>query len=748
VNTNLFLTDGSNYTCPCQGVSRAEPIIDIIQELHVQTIGASVEWGNSQGGIFNVITRQGGDRLTAQTSYYSQLAGLTSQPMQLNIKDTTLYTGYERVKYHDVTAGVGGPAWPGRLWFYGAFQYLRDYDAQPGTDPASPRTYEQNKVFGKLNWRLTPTLQLMQSFHQERWVNPPPPTVATPFETTPRLHASVPNMTFASLTHTLSDRMLWEFRLSRFMLRQDGDPQNDDRTTPPHTDVNGIASVNVGQMTTLHLDRITVKGVLHRYEPDLWGLNHQFRVGAAYERGMHRLSQTIPGGVRYHDSNGDEFQAIYKAPAISGGIFHAPALFASDTLRVGQRVTVDAGLRYDYSRAINPDLPVVDAEGRETDVMLPGKGTRYTHNVFSPRLGANIRLDGDGRTVVRASFGVFYQGVLTGELDPISQGATTQTTMFYDPATGGYTRLGQVVDPSRNILPLDPETRSPRTNEFSISLDRDVTSLIRASISYVRKRGHDFIGWIDQGGQYADETRTLVDGTVVPVKVLTNLPEDRRFLLTNPDTQFLHYDGLVIAAEKRLSSRWQAIGSYTYSRAYGMQSTSNGAPDEPQFSTIARAGFLTFGQDPNDLTNATGRLPNDRPHVFRANGSIRLPWYDVLVAMNAQHYTGRPWAAAGIVKNLTRGQGDRRILLEPRGTRRLPSQSIVDLRVAKTLPAGRAGTVELIFDVLNLLNDAAVEALVSDVVATDVEVTPTFGQPRVLMNPRRAMLGVRLNFGR
>ena len=46
VNENAFLIDGTNFTCPCQGVSRAEPIVDVIQELHVQSMGASVEFGN------------------------------------------------------------------------------------------------------------------------------------------------------------------------------------------------------------------------------------------------------------------------------------------------------------------------------------------------------------------------------------------------------------------------------------------------------------------------------------------------------------------------------------------------------------------------------------------------------------------------------------------------------------------------------------------------------------------------------
>ena len=59
-----------------------------------------------------------------------------------------------------------------RVWFFTGYQHLRDYDSQPGTDPSLPRTYEQDKVFAKLTWRLAPGLQLVQSYHNEFWVNP------------------------------------------------------------------------------------------------------------------------------------------------------------------------------------------------------------------------------------------------------------------------------------------------------------------------------------------------------------------------------------------------------------------------------------------------------------------------------------------------------------------------------------------------------------------------------------------------
>jgi hypothetical protein len=49
----------------------------------------------------------------------------------------------------------------------------------------------------------------------------------------------------------------------------------------------------------------------------------------------------------------------------------------------------------------------------------------------------------------------------------------------------------------------------------------------------------------------------------------------------------------------------------------------------------------------------------------------------------------------------------------------------------------------LLVDVLNVLNDTAEEGA-----ATDNLFSPNFGQPTALSDPRRAMLGVRLNLGR
>ena len=194
-----------------------------------------------------------------------------------------------------------------------------------------------------------------------------------------------------------------------------------------------------------------------------------------------------------------------------------------------------------------------------------------------------------------------------------------------------------------------------------------------------------------------------------------------------------------MAVEKRRSHGWQAFGSYTFSRASGLQASSGTTAAGAQASTVALP-TVPFGRDPNDLTNARGRLPNDRPHMFRVMGSVDVPRTGFVIAANLQYFSGKPWAATA---QIALPQGDQRILLEPRGSRRLSSQSLLDVRVSRTIAVGGVGRIELLVDVLNALNDTAEEGL-----ATDNLFSPNFGQPTAFMDPRRAMVGVRLNLGR
>ena len=747
-NENQYLIDGTNMTCPCNGVARSEPGVDFIQEVQVQSVGASAEYGNVQGAVVNVITRQGSERFAYDASYYGQPHGLTSQPVRLKYDSGRRESGYERARYRDFTSNLGGPAVPQRLWFFGGYQYLRDYDSQPGTDPQFPRTYEQNKAFAKLTWRLAPNWQLNQSLHEEFWVSPDQPRFDRPVETTTRSTAHVPTMTFGDLTHTVSPRTVWEVRAGRFTYSLNGPPTTGDTSTASHLDsVTGILSGAPQSFSGLFLSRTVVKGTINHYRPGVWGADHALKTGAQIERGEHHTYLVIPTGVRYSDKNGPS-TATYADPSNTGGVFVTIGLFASDQITIGERLTLNAGVRFDRSRAISQELPRVDLNGHATDVIVPGLGTLFTWNIVSPRAGVTMKLDATGRTMLRASYGRFAQGVLTGEIGAFHPGAATTITKAWEPAVGDYTRVTQVVD--RNNLVLNHDVRAPRTDEYGIGVDREVRPRLQAAVAYVRKSGAHFIGWEDVGGIYDQQVRGLADGGTIDVYNRRNGAADQRFLLTNPAGYSMTYNGLVTALEKRRAHGWQAFGSYTYSRAIGLQPGSGGGASAAQVSTIAPPpgpSGLSFGRDPNDLTNARGILPNDRPHILRAMSSVDLPRTGITVAANFQYFSGKPWAATASVA-LSQNPSQR-ILIEPRGARRLSSQELLDLRVSRAITIAPGRRIELLFDVLNALNDAAEESIISDTRVTEtVKSNPTFGQPNAFVDPRRVMLGLRINLGK
>ena len=325
-NENQFLIDGTNFTCPCNGVARSEPGVDFIQEVQVQSVGASAEFGNMQGAVINVVTRQGSERFLYDASYYGQTAGLTSQPVQLAVS---------RPRPAD-RAGTSAPGTATSRRTSAARSFAIGCGSSRDTSicatttvsraptRAFPRTYEQDKIFAKLTWRLAPGWQLVQSFHDEFWVNPELPTLVKPFEATLRRHASVPAMTFGHLTHTLSANTVWDVRVGRFVYHREDDPSTGNRTTPSRFDrVTGVFSGAPQTFGGLTLIRTTAKATLSHYRPGLLGADHQWKIGGQFERGEHHVtidhSDRRAGSSTTTDSR---FRPSRALPRTTGGVVH------------------------------------------------------------------------------------------------------------------------------------------------------------------------------------------------------------------------------------------------------------------------------------------------------------------------------------------------------------------------------------------------------------------------------------------
>jgi Carboxypeptidase regulatory-like domain/TonB dependent receptor-like, beta-barrel/TonB-dependent Receptor Plug Domain len=737
INESTYLLDGTDITSPRYGNVRPRPGLDVVEEVEIQAVGASAEYGNLQGGVVNVVTRQGGDQFRFDASYYGQWSALTSRPVLELCDCPSVESGFGRDLYRDFSVYAGGPLARERAWFFGGFNLQWDFQSQPGTDPRFPLENRVHGVFGKVNWELAPRLRLMSSVQYNRWSVPDRAATAfLPFETTATRSGDSFAGTLSELTYVADANTLGEIRASTASFTSGLTPNNGSKTLAAHLDIaTGVYSGGALYFGDTVERKTDIRAKLSHYATDFLAADHDFKFGAQFIVAKSEGYYAYPGAVHYLDYFGQPFRARYRDVYSYGGAFDTLGLFAQDTVRIGDRLTLDLGARFDTSKASNPDVPRYDASGRETGDTIPGRGDLYRWSVVSPRAGLNLKLTEDARTVFRLFYGRFHPGILTTELQAVSPGFGPITVASYDSVLRSYSTVAAVIDPLQNVQ-VDPDTSSPHTNQFSVGLERGIGSDWAVGASYVRRTGGDFTGWRDSAGVYGREGVVLPDGRSLEVFPLESSPGDRFFLLTNRDDYYVHYEGLILTAEKRWADRWQLTASYTHSKATGLQSQNVINPAGGQGSVTA--SFNPFGRDPNDITNATGDLPNDRTHMLQAMGSVAIPRVEVRLGAHFQYLTGKPYAAFA---NVTLPQGTRSIYIEPLGSRRLTSQEILDLRVSRMFRLGSTRSLEVLADVLNALDDAAEEG-----VATQNFFSPNFAVGTNFVPPRRAMIGVKLSF--
>ena len=169
------------------------------------------------------------------------------------------------------------------------------------------------------------------------------------------------------------------------------------------------------------------------------------------------------------------------------------------------------------------------------------------------------KLTADGRTMLRASYGRFSQGVLTGEFSPFHPGVDPDHD---DRVRSGDRRLhaprlgGRSQESTCSSIPR--RARRARTSTPSAWIARSVAGSRWRSPTSARTAATSSDGRTS-AVSIARRRGRLPDGRSVPVFVLVNSTADRRFLLTNPDGYSLTYNGLVMVVEKRRSARLAGV---------------------------------------------------------------------------------------------------------------------------------------------------------------------------------------------
>ncbi len=500
-NDNVYLMDGTDFTSPVGGGAWPYPDTDVIEEVEAVALGASAEYGNVQGAVFNVVTKQGGNDYQADFSYFAQPDWLTSAPTKLPCDCPEGETGFSRVQYRDLTVHAAGPIIKDKLWVFGGYQYQRDFDAQPGVNPAEPRHWEADRIFWKVNWQITESLRFMHTYHDDYWDIPDTPSFSDPFATVVSYGGRNPSTTVANLVQVVSPNTFWDARFSGFVSPNDyARANNPDLTQAWHRDLDtGLASGGSylsgdADGTSFFQSRWAINAKLSHYATDFIGSDHDFKFGVQWVNGQSRTFYLYPGGAHLYDYSGEPGYGYFRDPYTYGGQFKDLGLFAEDVVRPNDRLTLSLGIRFDRNQAISQDIPARDAVGNELGTDIQGLGDLFTWTNVSPRLGFNFKLTGDGKTLLRGNYGRFVQGMITGELATVHPGLTPITYALFDPATGGYTDIVSVTGSVAN-LSVNPDTVAPNTDQFSIGFDREL-SANRRDRSHVRLQERARLHWI------------------------------------------------------------------------------------------------------------------------------------------------------------------------------------------------------------------------------------------------------------
>jgi outer membrane receptor protein involved in Fe transport len=759
---NAFQVDGVDITDNFFNEALAEPNTDAIEEVEVLALGAPAEYGNMTGAVYNIVTRQGTNAFHGDVNFFWQHDKLTSDnTVDLENPDGTFTDAcstdsarrcpWTRDRYRDFSAQLGGPILKDKLWFFASVGFQRDSNWDIGIDATGPesrltlKNYPTDRFLGKLTWQINPRHKVVGNFHYDEQRTDNGLDIGSAPSTAWSRRANTPTPGLA-YTGILSEKAVLDVRFSGFYGEVSGEPTdpNEPPSQPRFYDLD-TSFISGGHYYWYATEprRTTATAKISYLADEFLGASHDFKFGVQYSSAVARgiygyndfvytYSQTNPGyGFGY-----DRTPFSYTGDSRSVGVF------LDDTIKVNSRLTLNLGVRYDYNKAFAAAQDDLDEAGNPTGVSFP-QIDYYTWNTIVPRLGFNLRLTGDGKTVMKGHWGRYHRAVATGEYanvlspsvkDTFSGPFDTNTGQFYDTAFfEGAANLG-----------VDPDYKAPRMDQFAVSLERELARSFGVSASYTYKRGREYAGWADITGQYVQVpfTDTLgqnPSGQTFNVFKLVSDPAARTFRITNPPGVESDVHAASLNFIKRMSGRWSLNASATYLKAEGRVQESRSGVTLQQRSGLQ---FRDFGKNPNDFVNTDGPLVLDVPWNFKVQAMYQLP-AGFLVSGNFSHRAG-----PHIVRRATLGEAiigapeGRLVLLQPRGQLgRLPSVTFLDMRLQKDFKFGSSVKFSVFADALNLLNETAYES-----VQTSTATSSVFLWPFDPVDPRRVMLGAKLRF--
>jgi outer membrane receptor protein involved in Fe transport len=880
---NNYILDGVNTTDPAFGGSGANLPFEFVQEVEIKTGAYGPEYGRSTGGIFNVITKSGGNEFHGDVFGYGTTKGLVREVKNFPFTGSA-FNGFSEV---DVGGDIGGPIVKDKLWFFGAFNpqkrknyYLTQTFHLPVDNDVTIPFYA-----GKITWAINPRNTFTAStFGDFTKIDGFLATLAltnvngfgndiTAFEG--RQETGGHNYAFR-LNSTITNTFIAEISGGLHFQRANTIPRAVDASsivdnfavlkggsvvTPVSTGVNFGAGTGFldfvdgrGGSLQRNFSRGPGFGLFsfqdrNRYElnahmQNIIGGSHTIKWGFEFNQNRYDIDTRSSGpaityaftpgavnadGTPLRNTNGDSnatngsritnnwlvctvrgtaitcptnpgvaraqalpaatlaalgltvnpvATAITTAEAfgnpfilrnttrvrdfqlVGGTYTNVESFYAGDDWKFAKNFQLSFGLRWDYQQSY----------GNDNSTYL--KFNNFDDNL-APRFGFIWDFTGKGRGKFFANYAQFIEAPIPLDVNVRAGGGDVQTDKNFNvnrinaPAgslivpgvSTGATNLGS------DATPADPGLKPQSIREYTAGLEYeiggDVTigtrGIYRAMVNVIED------GSFDDGDTYfIFNPGRIGPGTTEENACAGDPAHDRAPQCFGRAQRF--YRAIEFTATKRFTNNFQFIASYVFSSLIGnyegLFRNDNGQSD-PNITSLFDLQSL--------LANTYGRLPNDRPHQFKFNGSYRTPW-KLLLSGNFYAQSGVPFnqliphpiygnnegfavtRGTAIVPTVSASEPGFPNVVESIGSSRTPTTMNLDLGVYYPIRVGEGKELRLTGDWFNVFNSQRAVTLDqtfsinSGVTGVPAVQNPFWGSALLVQAPSAFRFGAKFTF--